>query len=208
VDQNRFPAFNHETRGRSAAPPRPLSWPPQVVPTARRLFVHGQQAVPDAFRYIFWGDRHHRGLAQRGRYGLGAPGLRHRDGGPRAVGPKRISGHRKPHPERPAERPTDAPGHERSTLGETGHRLGRKVLAEVATVAWPDTLLAWYRKLVARKFYAGSSRSGPTAAQARGGALIISMASENRDWGYDCRCSAPTPKQCAHPTATRADHPC
>src|SRR5262245_21650173 len=38
---------------------------------------------------------------------------------------------------------------ERATLGEIGHRLGRKALAEVATVARPDTILAWYRKLVA-----------------------------------------------------------
>jgi len=30
---------------------------------------------------------------------------------------------------------------ERATLGEIGHRLGRKVLAEVATVARPDTIL-------------------------------------------------------------------
>src|SRR5437763_3885540 len=41
---------------------------------------------------------------------------------------------------------------ERATLGEIGHRLGRKVLGEVATVARPDTILTWYRKLVARKF--------------------------------------------------------
>jgi putative transposase len=40
---------------------------------------------------------------------------------------------------------------ERAMLGEIGHRLGRKVLSEVATVAKPDTILAWYRKLVARK---------------------------------------------------------
>jgi putative transposase len=38
---------------------------------------------------------------------------------------------------------------ERATLGEIGHRLGRKVLAEVATVARLDTILAWYRRLVA-----------------------------------------------------------
>jgi len=38
---------------------------------------------------------------------------------------------------------------ERATLGEIGYRLGRKALAEVATVARPDTILAWYRKLVA-----------------------------------------------------------
>jgi hypothetical protein len=37
---------------------------------------------------------------------------------------------------------------ERAMLGQIGHRLGRQVLAEVATVARPDTILAWYRKLV------------------------------------------------------------
>jgi hypothetical protein len=36
---------------------------------------------------------------------------------------------------------------ERATLGEIGHRLGRKVLGEVANVARPDTILAWYRKV-------------------------------------------------------------
>jgi hypothetical protein len=38
---------------------------------------------------------------------------------------------------------------ERAMLGEIGHRLGRQALAEVATVARPDTIFAWYRKLVA-----------------------------------------------------------
>ena len=33
---------------------------------------------------------------------------------------------------------------ERATLAEIGHRLGRKALAEVATIARPDTILAWY----------------------------------------------------------------
>jgi putative transposase len=30
---------------------------------------------------------------------------------------------------------------ERETLGEIGHRLGSKVLADVATIAQPDTIL-------------------------------------------------------------------
>ena len=47
---------------------------------------------------------------------------------------------------------------ERATLGEIGHRLGRKALTEVATVARPDTILAWYRKLVARKFDGSRTR--------------------------------------------------
>src|SRR6202048_4548285 len=50
---------------------------------------------------------------------------------------------------------------ERATLGEIGHRLGRKVLGEVANVARPDTILDWYRKLVARKFDGSKARRGP-----------------------------------------------
>jgi hypothetical protein len=38
---------------------------------------------------------------------------------------------------------------ERARLGEIGHRLGRGVLGEVANAALPDTILAWYRRLVA-----------------------------------------------------------
>src|SRR5438034_5924724 len=47
---------------------------------------------------------------------------------------------------------------ERATLAEIGHRLGRKVLGEVANVARPDTILAWYRKLVACKFDGSNAR--------------------------------------------------
>jgi putative transposase len=76
---------------------------------------------------------------------------------------------------------------ERATLGEIGHRLGRKVLGEVANVAQPSTILAWYRKLVARKF--DGSRARRTAGRPRIKQeierLIVRMAKENRDWGYD-----------------------
>ena len=34
---------------------------------------------------------------------------------------------------------------ERGVLGEIGHRLGRKALADVATVVQPETILGWYR---------------------------------------------------------------
>ena len=76
---------------------------------------------------------------------------------------------------------------ERATLGEIGHRLGRKVLGEVATVARPDTILAWYRKLVARKFDGSKARQGPGRPRIKREIeqLIVRMASENRDWGYD-----------------------
>ena len=44
---------------------------------------------------------------------------------------------------------TDA---ERRTLAEIAYRLGRKALEDVANVVKPDTLLGWYRRLIARKF--------------------------------------------------------
>ena len=76
---------------------------------------------------------------------------------------------------------------ERGALGEIGHRLGRKVLADVATIARPDTILGWYRKLVACKFDGSKARRGPGRPRIKRGVeeLIIRMASENRDWGYD-----------------------
>ena len=76
---------------------------------------------------------------------------------------------------------------ERATLGEIGHRLGRKVLGEVATVARPDTILAWYRKLVARKFDGSKAGEGPGRPRVNREVeqLIVRMARENRDWGYD-----------------------
>ena len=76
---------------------------------------------------------------------------------------------------------------ERATLGEIGHRLGRKVLREVATVARPDTILGWYRKLIARKFDGSRARRGPGRPRITREVeqLIVRMAEENRDWGYD-----------------------
>jgi len=41
---------------------------------------------------------------------------------------------------------------ERVTLAEIAKRLGRKALKDVAQVAKPDTILAWYRRLIAQKF--------------------------------------------------------
>jgi hypothetical protein len=87
----------------------------------------------------------------------------------------------------PTEGSVELSDAERRALGEIGNRLGRKALAEVATVARPDTILGWYRKLVARKFDGSKARRGPGRPRIKRGVeeLIIRMASENRAWGYD-----------------------
>ncbi len=41
---------------------------------------------------------------------------------------------------------------DRIPLAEIGRRLGRKALAEVARIVRPETILAWHRRFVARKF--------------------------------------------------------
>src|SRR5712664_1815026 len=76
---------------------------------------------------------------------------------------------------------------ERRALGEIGHGLGRKALADVATVARPDTILGWYRKLIARKFDGSKARRGPGKPRIKRevAQLIIGMAGENRDGGCD-----------------------
>ena len=76
---------------------------------------------------------------------------------------------------------------ERETLAEIGKRLGRKALARVACVAKPDTILAWYRKLVAQKFDGSKHRSYPGRPRISPEieALIVQFARENAGWGYD-----------------------
>lgn len=76
---------------------------------------------------------------------------------------------------------------ERATLGETAHRLGRKAVEEVANAAKPDTILGWYRRLVAQKFDGSKSRKkvGRPRIEVEVEQLIVRMARENRGWGYD-----------------------
>jgi hypothetical protein len=76
---------------------------------------------------------------------------------------------------------------ERSTLAEIGKRLGRKALAQVACVAKPDTILAWYRRLIAHKFDGSKNRSYPGRPRIdrEVEALVVQMARENSGWGYD-----------------------
>jgi transposase InsO family protein len=73
---------------------------------------------------------------------------------------------------------------QRRRLAAKAKGLGRKVLAEIATIVTPETLLAWHRRLIAQKYDgSGKRRLGPrTAGEIE--ALVTRMAEENRDWGY------------------------
>ena len=86
----------------------------------------------------------HRGLAgKRGgeTHGVGAhPGLRHEDGGLKAAGADEYLAAENRILKAQLKGRLKLSDAERATLGEIGHRLGRKVLGEVATVALPDTI--------------------------------------------------------------------
>jgi hypothetical protein len=77
---------------------------------------------------------------------------------------------------------TDA---EKATLAEIAHRLGRKALEDVANVMKPDTIMGWYRKLVARKFDGSKSRRYPGRPRIDGEIelLVVRMARENSRLG-------------------------
>jgi len=74
---------------------------------------------------------------------------------------------------------------QRIRLAAKAHLLGRHVLEELRSIVTPDTLLAWHRTLIARK-YDGRQRRGPgrppVVAELR--ECVIRMATENRSWGY------------------------
>jgi putative transposase len=72
-----------------------------------------------------------------------------------------------------------------TTLAEIAQRLGRKALEELAAVA--DTLLAWYRKLIADKFDGSRfrQRAGRPRIAEEAERLVVQMAKENPSGGYD-----------------------
>src|SRR5215831_15028205 len=105
---------------------------------------------------------------------------------PRTTADHRISSRRKPSSARTDRWPsTEIRRRPATPVGGEAKMLGRRVLAEVATIVTPETLLRWHRKLIAEK-YDGSKRRGPGRPRtvAELAALVVRMAVENRDWGY------------------------
>ena len=77
---------------------------------------------------------------------------------------------------------TDA---QRRRLAVRGKRLGRRALMQVAGIVTPDTILRWYRELIAQK-YDGSPRRrrGRPTTRRDIADLVVQMAGENPQWGY------------------------
>jgi putative transposase len=75
---------------------------------------------------------------------------------------------------------------ERRRLATLALPLGRKRLAEVATIVTPNTLLRWYRHLIAQKFDGSMRRCqlGRPRVVEEIERLVVRMAAENRTWGY------------------------
>src|ERR1700739_2074004 len=74
---------------------------------------------------------------------------------------------------------------QRRRLAVRAKGLGRNLLAELATIVTPETLLAWHRKLIAQK-YDGSANRNPgrprTVTEIYD--LVIRMTEANRGWEY------------------------
>ena len=74
---------------------------------------------------------------------------------------------------------------QRRRLAVKGKALGRRQLADVAGIVTPDTILRWYRCLIANK-YDGSTkrRVGRPKTKPDIVSLVVRMAQENPTWGY------------------------
>ena len=74
---------------------------------------------------------------------------------------------------------------QRRRLAVKGKVLGRRRLAGIVGIVTPDTVLRWYRTLVAKK-YDGSNarRPGRPSTKVDLAALVVRMANENATWGY------------------------
>jgi transposase len=74
---------------------------------------------------------------------------------------------------------------QRRRLAVKRKALGRSVLEMVATIVTPDTIMAWYRRLIARKWdYSSRKKPGRPRIKIEMADLILRMARSNPRWGY------------------------
>ena len=74
---------------------------------------------------------------------------------------------------------------QRRRLAAKAKKLGRKKLMVVANIVTPDTLLRWYRKLIAKKYDGSKKRGlGRPRVMEEIRKLVVIMATNNSTWGY------------------------
>jgi transposase len=75
---------------------------------------------------------------------------------------------------------------ERLSLARIAKQLSRKALEEIAQIVRPETILAWHRRLMAKKFDGSRNRSTlePRSKAKEIEELVLRFAQENRAWGY------------------------
>jgi putative transposase len=74
---------------------------------------------------------------------------------------------------------------QRRRLAVKGQVLGRRRLADIAGIVTPDTILRWYRRLVAKRYDdSNTRRPGRPSTKPDIAALVVRMATENPTWGY------------------------
>jgi hypothetical protein len=83
---------------------------------------------------------------------------------------------------------------DRKALAELGQKLSKQALEEIATVAPPDTILAWHRMFANQQCDRSQSQTsvGSPRISREIEDLVIQMARENRSWEYDRIVSALT----------------
>jgi transposase InsO family protein len=73
---------------------------------------------------------------------------------------------------------------QRRRLAARGKAIGRRALAEVASLVTPDTILRWHRQLIARKWTHRRRSPGRPRIMEVIADLVVRMARENPRWGY------------------------
>jgi putative transposase len=75
---------------------------------------------------------------------------------------------------------------EKVRLARIGNEIGRRGLKDIGCIVTPDTILRWYRELVAKKFDGSKQRKSPgrSRTEAEIEELVCRLASENPRWGY------------------------
>jgi len=85
------------------------------------------------------------------------------------------------------QKPLQFKDHERIRLAEIGKRLGLKALKDIACIVQPETIMKWFRQLVAKKFDGSENRgkTGRPKIDSEIEELIVRFAQENPECGYD-----------------------